>query len=199
MSIFDLLFIAVFLASLITLLAAAIFAIQGRGRLSLRILRVCGICAGIYLGAVVFASAILPREILKIGEPRCFDDWCIGVQTMQRLRSQAGLSYKVTFQLSSRARRVSQRENGLAVYVTDARGRRFDPVADPSAVPFDVLLQPQEAVIATRVFELPANITQPGLVLAHEGGFPIGWFIIGYESWFRKSAILPLPEYQRPL
>jgi hypothetical protein len=194
MSIFDLLFIAVFLASLITLLTAAILAIQGRIRRSLRILRLCGICIGFYLGAVMITSLILPREILKIGDPKCFDDWCISVTKLRRLSDRAGLSYEVTFQLSSRARRVSQRENGMAAFITDDQGHRFDSVADQSAVPFNVMLQPQESVTAIRTFDLPAGVSQPGLVITHAGGFPIGWFIIGYETWFRKPAILPLRE-----
>jgi hypothetical protein len=31
-----------------------------------------------------------------------------------------------------------------------------------------------------------------GAVIAHEGGFPIGWFIIGYDTWFRKPPLAPL-------
>jgi hypothetical protein len=30
------------------------------------------------------------------------------------------------------------------------------------------------------------------VVIAHEGGFPIGWFIIGYDTWFRKPPIVRL-------
>jgi hypothetical protein len=30
-------------------------------------------------------------------------------------------------------------------------------------------------------------------VIAHEGGFPIGWLIIGYDTWFRKAPLVKLP------
>jgi len=31
------------------------------------------------------------------------------------------------------------------------------------------------------------------VVFAHEGGFPIAWFIIGYDTWFRKPTLVQLP------
>lgn len=194
MSIFDLLFITVFFASLITLLAAAVTAIGGRGGRSLRILRIYGICIGIYLGIVVLTSLILPRRILKLGDSRCFDDWCMSVENFRKSRQPTAISYVVTLRLSSRARRITQRENGVAVYLTDDQGRRVDPIPDRTAVPLNALLQPQESITATRVFEVPPNASGLGLVIAHEGGFPVGWFIIGYETWFRKPAIVPLHE-----
>lgn len=194
MTIFDLLFIAVFFASLAALFTAAVSAIRGRGARALRILRVYAICAAVYLGIVALTSALLPRRILKVGDPRCFDDWCIAVENVIRTPADAAVSYKVTLRVSSRARRVSQREHGVVAYVTDNRGRRYDAMPDPAAIPFHVLLQPQESIAAERVFEVSAGARELGLVIAHEGGFPIGWFIVGYETWFRKPAIMWLPS-----
>ena len=94
--------------------------------------------------------------------------------------------------LSSRARRVSQRENNLAVYMTDARGRRYDPLPDAEAAPLNALLGPGQSVVARRRFALPPDAPRPGVVVTHEGGFPIGWLIIGYDTWFRKPPIVPL-------
>jgi hypothetical protein len=47
-----------------------------------------------------------------------------------------------------------------------------------------------ESAAATRTFEVPANTGRLAAVIDHEGGFPIGWFIIGYETWFRKPTIV---------
>jgi hypothetical protein len=102
------------------------------------------------------------------------------------------VAYRVDLRLTSRARRVSQRENNVVVYLTDQQGRRYDPVADTAATPIHVLLQPQESVVASRSFLVPAEAKDLGLVVAHEGGFPIGWFIIGYDTWFNRPAILRL-------
>lgn len=46
--------------------------------------------------------------------------------------------------------------------------------------------------MASRSFLVPAEAQGVGLVVAHEGGFPIGWFIIGYDAWFRTPAVVQL-------
>jgi hypothetical protein len=191
-SIFDLLFILVFLAAAATILRAAFLAIRGPRARALSLLRRLSLSAGVYLSVVVLASIFWPRTILKMGGPRCFDDWCITVESAARRPAGGRGAYLVAFRLSSTARGVSQRENSLAVYITDDRNRRYNPVPHNTDVPFNIQLGPQESVTVTRVFELPADAHEPGLVITHEGGFPIGWFIVGYETWFRKPAIVPL-------
>ena len=192
MNVFDLLFIVIFLAAAATLLAAASFAARGQGPRALAILRKLGICAGGYLGIVAITSLFWPRTV-QVGDPRCFDDWCIAVESASQRPADRGLSYMVTLRVSSRARRIWQRENDVAVYLTDDRGRRYDPALHESDVPLSVRLGPQESVTVTRVFEVSKDAREPGLVIAHEGGFPIGWFIIGYETWFHKPTIVRLP------
>jgi hypothetical protein len=190
MSVFDLLFIVVFFATVAFLMAAAVSAIRGRGVRAIHILRGYAIGASVYLGIVAGVSLCGARRVLNIGDPRCFDDWCIAVENVHRKPVHAGISYSVILRISSLARRVSQREKDVVVYLTDDRGRRYDPTPDYSAVPVHVLLAPRESVAATRVFEVPADAHGIGLVVTHESGFPIGWFIIGYETWFRKPGIV---------
>ncbi len=193
MTIFDLLFIAVFLTSLGTLCTAAVLAIRGRGKRAVRILRIYGLCIAAYFGIIIVTSLLLPRRVLNVGEPLCADDWCIGVEKVDRTPAGSGTRYHVTFRLHSRARRVSQRENGVRVYIADDQGRRFFPAPDDSTLPFNALLQPQESVFPTRSFQLPPDAREPGLVILRSSGFPIGWFIIGYDTWFRKPAMVRLP------
>jgi hypothetical protein len=180
------------LAGAISLLAAVWFALRGQfgraGRVLLRLL----LCAGVYMAVVVLVSLVSPRRYLKADATRCFDDWCIGVAEFRRVPEGGGVTYRVDLRVSSRARRVSQRERNVVVYLTDQQGKRYDPAADMSATPISVLLRPQESVVASRSFLVPADAKDVGLVIAHEGGFPIGWFIIGYDTWFQKPAILRL-------
>jgi len=192
MTVFDLLFIALFLTSVATLLWAAVLVLGGRGARALRIFRAWAIGAAIYLGVVALTSIFWPRRVLSVGQPECFDDWCIGVDSFARTPGQGTITYVVTLRLSSRARRAPQREQNVVVYLSDARGRRYNPAPAGAAAPFDVRLQPEESVAAARAFEVPADAQGLGLVITHEGDFPIGWFIIGYETWFHKPAIVPL-------
>jgi len=192
-SVFDLVFIVLFLATVVTLGTAASFAIRGRAARALALARRLGVCAMAYLGVVAITSLFWPRTVLQVSDRRCFDDWCIAVESAGRQPKDGRIRYTVNLRVFSIARRVSQSEKDVVVYLADDRGRRYDPVPNQSDVPLDVRLGPQESVTVTRTFETPADARSPGLVIAHEGGFPIGWFIIGYDTWFRKPAIVRLP------
>ncbi|HVO97576.1 MAG TPA: hypothetical protein VMT15_05885 [Bryobacteraceae bacterium] len=194
MSIFDLLFIALFLASVATLWTAAVQAIRGKG--GLRILRRWAICAGVYMAIVCAVALAKPQKLLKIGDLRCFDDWCIAVAGVEHAVAENNDSLcNVRLQISSQAKRVTQRANGAYVYLTDADGRRFDPLPDAAETPLDVMLTPGQMVEARRVFKLPADARDVGLVVVHGGSycFP-GCFIIGDEANpLGKRTVVRLP------
>lgn len=190
MTIFDLLFILLFLTSVVTLLTAAVAAIRGRPSKALSILRVYAICFTIYMAIVLVAALAQPQRVVHLGEARCFDDWCVTVEHAD----QDGAVYTVTLHLSSRARRVSQRAKGAYVYLTDAQNRRFDPSPDTSSIPMDVLLAPGQMVETKRSFTLPNDARDVSVVVVHEGSycFP-GCFIIGDEANpLHKRTIVPI-------
>jgi hypothetical protein len=192
MTLFDLLFILAFLCAVTALAVAAYQAIQGRARRAGSILLrlVTSVC--VYLGIVALVSVSSPRWVLQRGDERCFDDWCFAVSNVSRTPSVAGTSYTVELRVFSRAKRVPQRANDVNVYVVDARGSRFDPAPAPAEAPFNVLLQPGGSVTTTRVFHLPADARDVGLVLEHGGSGP-GRFIIGDDlSLLHKRTIVRL-------
>jgi len=195
MTLFDLVFLFVVLATLITLVIVVASVLLGRPRLAAKVLALYGVCLVIYLGIIILVSLTTPQRVLNWGENRCFDDWCIAVDDIARSESAMKVAYRVALRLSSRARRVAQRENGLVVYLEDEQGRRFEPVPDPAAKPFNILLQPGQSVTTTRVFEVPSAASQHKLIVAHEGfnSFP-GIIIIGDDSsLFHKPMIVRLP------
>lgn len=191
MNLFDLLFLALALTAAICLISAAGLALFGRFRRAGRLLvfLFCGLAG--YMAVVIVVSALNPRRVMKPDETQCFDDWCIGIAKFRAVPKDNGSIYEVDLLLSSRAKRVSQRENNLRVYMTDSRETKYDPI-DTAPAPFNVLLGPQESATVHRTFQLPADAKDVGLVITHEGGFPIGWFIIGYDTWFRKPALIDL-------
>ena len=192
MTVFDLLFIAVFFGTVGMLVLAGLAALRGRRTRAFALLRWLGLLAGVYLGIVILVSLVSPRRVLNLGEELCSDDWCIAVTNVRRQPAEDAQSYAVTFRISSRARRRAQRERGVLVYLMDDRGRSYDAAPDPAAIPFDILLQPQEAVNITREFHLPADAQNPVLVVTREGWFP-GLFIIGDSgSLFHKRTVVRL-------
>lgn len=193
MTVFDLIFIGVFFTTLILLMAAAVAAMRGHGRVALGLLGGLGVCIAAYLVVVGVTSLVSPRRMIALNEPQCFDDWCVAVDQVDRTPAGTNSAYTVTLRLFSRARGRAQRENGVNVYVLDDQGRRYEPQPDPQAVPFNQLLSPGESVRAIRRFLVPANAHNPGLVITH-GRFP-GLFIIGDEqSLFHKPSIIQFPQ-----
>ncbi len=169
MTLFDLLFLALALAAIATLAAAALAALRGHRARALLLLRRLGIAAALYLGVVLLVSLATPRRWVKLGEDRCADDWCVAVAGVRRDSAADEELYTVSLRLSSRARRVSQRERSLAVYLRDRAGRRYDPLPDVGEVPFDTLLRAGESLEAVRRFRVPAGAAVQGLVIAREG------------------------------
>jgi hypothetical protein len=192
-TIFDLLFILVFFATVIALIIAAIQAIRGQPRKSLGVLSVSAASFAIYFAICCATILLTPRRVLSFHEPQCFDDWCVALDAASKSASNSTVSYQTTIRIFSQAKRVSQRENGVAFYLEDDAGHRYSPIPNPSDIPSSALLQPGESVTLTRGFQLPPNTHLAGFVATHEGGFPIGWFIIGgNQSLFHKEPITRL-------
>src|SRR5882724_5537376 len=115
MTIFGLVFLAAFLASVIALIAMAYQAMRGRTARAFLILG--GWLAGVavYLGISVAVAYSAPQRIIAVGDPWCFDDWCLTVKSVNR----AGPIYDVNLRISSQARRVTQRANAAWIYLRD--------------------------------------------------------------------------------
>jgi hypothetical protein len=192
MNIFEPIFLLLVLVTVITLITTAVFAASGKLARAGRILRRLGIGAGIYFVIVIAVSIFNPQRVYRVGDTQCFDDWCIEVVGAQWTSAPAIGRYEVTLRLSNRARRVPMGEKGTVVYLTDAQGRRYDPLPEGADVPLDVMLQPGESIDAQRRFDVPRDTPNLGLIYTHEGGFPIGWLIITEGGWFQKPPIVRL-------
>ncbi|HUI57304.1 MAG TPA: hypothetical protein VLY04_20150 [Bryobacteraceae bacterium] len=170
MTIFDLLFIALFFCTLGALVAAAVFALSGRRTRALGVLRRLAICAGVYLGIVYVSAVFAKQTVLRVGDPQCNDDWCLAVDGVERMPHETAVLYRVTLRIFSRALRVAMRENGASdVYLTDSQGNRYDPFRQGSEIPLNTLLQAGESVTTTRLFEMPAGARNVSLFIGRHG------------------------------
>jgi hypothetical protein len=185
MSIFDLLFLALALTAIATLVTAAIR--WRKWRNAPRILRNLAICTALYIGIVYGVTAASSPKVLHIGDPECLDDWCFQVDHADRTPN----GYNVAIKIFSRAKRVAQRENGAKdVYLVDEQWNRYDPEAHPTESPLNTLLQPGESVITHRTFNIPATASNIGLALDHSNdGFPI-CLVIGECEAFHHATII---------
>jgi hypothetical protein len=194
MTIFELLFIVALLASVATLLTAAVYALRGRRAQALRILRSLGMCAVAYFVSGIAVSLFSPQHVMRVGDPWCFDDWRLSVEKVNRTPAPSLVSYDVGLRISSTAGRVSQRAKGAWIYLIDGHGRRYAPDSDPSAVPLDVLLQPGESVVTSRVFQVPADAREIGLITGHGGPYcgPMILIIGSAGCLFNKPTMIRL-------
>jgi hypothetical protein len=192
MNVFEPLFLVLVAITIGTLITAAVAALRGGRQRAGRILRRLGVGAALYFAVVIVVSIVSKPRLYRVGDPQCFDDWCITVTDSRSRSADAGVDVEVSLRLLNRARRVPMGEKGTVVYLTDAQGRRFDPLPDPAGVRLDSILQPGESVIATRRFRLPVDARNVGLVYTHQGGFPIGWLIISEGGWFQRPPIVRL-------
>lgn len=192
MNIFEPLFLVLALVTVITLITTAVFAVRGKFARAGRILRRLGIGAGVYFVIVIAVSIFNPQRVDRVGDTQCFDDWCIEVVGAQWTGMPTVGRYEVTLRLSNRARRVPMGEKRTVVYLLDAQGRRYDPLPDEAGVPFDTMLQPGESINVTRQFDVPRDTPNLSLIYTHQGGFPIGWFIITEGGWFQKPPVVRL-------
>ena len=171
MTLFDLLFLASALAAIVSLVVAAGAAIGGRGAKALTILKRLGVAVAAYAALVLIVAAATPQKVLSVGDPWCFDDWCLSVQSVTQMPAEGGVSYTVSLRIFSEAKRVTQRANGAWIYLIDQRGTRYSPLTNPSETALDVLLQPGESVETSRSFLVPAGIHGLGLVTGHGGPY----------------------------
>lgn len=193
MSLLELFFLLAVLVSAITIIVVVVLTFRGRRRQGLTLLGIFAICVVSYLVAGVLTSFASPQRILRLGEPWCFDDWCLSVEQVNRAPGPVGNSYLVSLRIFSRARRVAQRANGAWIYLIDDRGHLYAPDPDPSAVPLDRMLQPGESIAASRLFHVPINVHGLGLVTGHGGSYcgPMNFLLIGQGGClFGKPAMI---------
>lgn len=192
MNLFEPLFLLLAVIAIGTVLTAVVMSVFGAWRRAGRILRRLAICAAVYFGIAIIVSAVVRPRQYSVDEPRCFDDWCITVNgaLVHPPSPVAGSNFMVSLRLTSRAKRRPMGEKGAVGYVVDEDGRRYDPLHDAAAFPFDGILQPGQSVTTFRYFNIPDDGRKLGFVYTHEGGFPINWLIISEGGWFQKPIVV---------
>jgi hypothetical protein len=202
---FDLVFIAAFLFTAGSLLAAAVQIARRRANSARRIVRRVAIFASAYFAVEIAVALSSPQRVLAVGDTRRFDDWCIAVtsassaeQLGSGLRAAPDKFALVTFKVSSTAGRIRQAARDAAVFATDAGGRRFDVFAPGQAAfeatagpqpPLTQTLDPRSSFQTVRVFRVPTPTAALDIHVRH-GAWP-GWFIIGGEgSFFHPPTVI---------
>jgi len=160
---------------------------------------------GVYLLLLLGASFTSRPRTLGLNQERCFDEMCYSVTAVKiaptltdvwsvTFRAQ-GNYYILTIQLRNAGRGTAQKPSNPAVFVIDAQGKSYTHYFDftsrsfhvPTSMPGGVYplwsekIQAGAVAVRTVVFDLPADIQQPGLVVS-EGIGPLSVILIGDEG-----------------
>jgi len=126
-------------------------------------------------GVALAAVGLTSRERhLAYGQVKCFDDWCVTLQSVHHVPEQEALR-QLTIVVASRAHRVAQRPDSPAAYLVakDLRERLDLPGLDQR-------LLPGQAVALHVTVGVPPSTPDPQLLIT-EGGFP-SRLVIGDEN-----------------
>lgn len=191
MTLYDLLFIALFLIAAGTLVTAVVLFFRGRKSRALTALGKLVLCSAGYIAFVYGATAMSKEHVLHVGDPECSDDWCFAVAGVRRTPMNTVTRFDVDLRIFSRARRVAQRElSAKDVYLVDSGWNRYDPIPAGTELPMNTLLQAGESKTTARRFDVPADAHGIGLMLEH-GAFPF-CLVIGECEAFHKGVVIRL-------
>src|SRR5580704_8574124 len=183
---FDLLFIISFLVTVIATVRAGYLLLRKRVAAAKQTGTRLAVFLTIYGVTLVGVSLASPQKKLRVGEVRCFDEWCITVASASRQPSIGdvranGIFYVVTVRVSSRSRGRRQREGDVCTYLTDSRSRRFDvsPMgqnalqrAGVAGEPVTSFVNPGGSFDSRLAFDVPQDATDVGFLKKGCGWLP---------------------------
>ena len=189
---------------------AAFLASRGRGHAARRLCAGVGAGIALYAATLLLVSAFSEERVLRPGEEKyfCEVDCHLAYSVLDVRRTETvggavrptragGVYHVVTLRTrfdpeTVSARRASDQAlhpNPRRVWVTDRRGRTFEPsfdaedalaAAGEESVPLSRPLHPGESYLTRLVFDLPVDVEDPRLVVTEEP-WP-GRLLIGHEN-----------------
>jgi hypothetical protein len=206
MTLYELIFILLFLSSVIAAFGILILIGTRRRSAARKILLGAGTIWCVYFVLLAASDLITKPLVIAPGQDRCFDEMCFAVVNAQTSTSSTTSSadrklYAVTVRVTSHSRGRTQGEGGLRARLYD-HGQFFD-ISTQAQKEYELehgrspvltqRLSPGESIQSVLIFDVPNSITQPSLTLDH--GFTPGYFVIGESPFFHGPDLLKLPQY----
>ena len=202
----DLLFILSFLITVVAILRAGYRLLRQRVAAAKQTATRLAVFIAMYAVTLVVVSLATPQQRLRVGDLRCFDEWCITVVNTSRQPrvgdvAANGIFYVVTVRVSSRSRGRRQREVDVSTYLADSLGRRFD--VSPSGQgalertglagpPVTSFVDPGGSFESRLAYDVPIDATDVGFVKTSQGWFPFRLIIGDSSSFLHRPTIVLL-------
>jgi hypothetical protein len=203
MNLWELLFLAFVLITLLAIAAAILALVRGRRLAAARLGFRFAIAWLVYFGAVTLASGVLPQKVYHLGEDMCFDEICFAVtQAQEILRADApreSASFAVSIRVSNDSRGRTQAEswlqpvlwsNGRPQAPSAQRQREWDARHENS--PLTRRIAPGESYISVQLFDLPREGHPTQLSFDH--GLTPEYLVLGESPLMRPPKIIELAQ-----
>jgi len=205
MTLGDLIFILCFLGTIVACGRIVWKLAHGRAADAKRSAAWLTVFLALYFAVLVMVSLVTPAKVVPIGEPQCFDEWCIAVLGVEKPAAIGGVRAKgvfwiVTVGVSNRGGGRRQRETGAFAYLVDGYGHRFDPSPEGQAAvkregaagpPLTAFVEPGSSFASRLVFDIPSSVRELAFVKA-TGWFPVAFIIGDPGSLLHRRTIVHL-------
>jgi hypothetical protein len=141
-------------------LATAVLLLALKFRLAFKVIGCTAIALSAFFVLQLTMLTLTPQTIVKRGDSFCADIWCMGVTNVTSAPRQQDTLYKVDVHIFSGAGRGGKIHGKARLFLVDERGRRFALIPDPSVIPFNRELDPQEGIDTTLTFAAPSDARQ---------------------------------------
>jgi hypothetical protein len=138
------LLVAVLMGTLGSLVLALGFFSDGQRAEAWRVLKVWGVCAGVYVAGLSIVIIRTRPPLMKLGTPYCDDDLCMTVLAVQKEPARFVRRYSLNVRLTSRANHGLRGLNEVLVYLDDGHFGSRSTSDHPLA--FKTPLQPGQSM-----------------------------------------------------
>ena len=141
-------------------LASAVLLLALKFRLAFKVLAWTALALSAFLVLQITTLTLTPQTVVKRGDSFCADIWCMGVTNVTATPTQQDTIYKVDVHIFSDAGSGGKIHGKARLFLVDERGRRFALIPDPSVIPFNRELDPQEGIDTTLTFATQSDARQ---------------------------------------
>ena len=205
MTLHELLFILLFLSSVIAVIGVLVLVRTGRRSTAWRTLRSAGAVWCVYLVLLGISDLMVHPLVVSPGQDHCFDEMCFALVNARTLSLPKETTtgrrlYVLTIRVTSHSRGRAQSEGGIRArlydhgqyFVTSTHAQAKYESEHGKSPLLTQRLAPGESSDSVLVFDVPQTVTHPGLTLDH--GFTLGYFVFAESPFFHEPDIFTLPS-----
>jgi len=146
--------------AVLSLLLTVVFVASRKFRLAARTLLLTLGGLILWILVVTAVAGLTPQTIVKIGDSYCADIRCLGIDAVRTEAKGSETVYNLDVHIFSDTDTIKVSFGKISLFLLDEQGRRFPLMQDPSATPYDSVVDPRQSFRTTLTFVAPSNARQ---------------------------------------